>query len=55
LGIEGLLRVVQQARQQPGATLDSIAESIVGEARGFSGGSFRDDVCLLAVRWSGLL
>jgi serine phosphatase RsbU (regulator of sigma subunit) len=55
LGIEGLLRVVQQARQQPGATLDSIAESIVGEARGFSGGSFRDDVCLLAARWSGLL
>ena len=53
-GIQGLLDVLTQTPRQGSAALDSVAESVIREARDFSGGSFRDDVCLLAARWRGV-
>jgi serine phosphatase RsbU (regulator of sigma subunit) len=50
-GMAGLLNALQEATAQPGAALETILESVLREAREFSGGSFTDDVCLLAARW----
>jgi serine phosphatase RsbU (regulator of sigma subunit) len=52
-GPVGLSNALQGAASQPGATLDSILESVLREARAFSGAGFRDDVCLLAAHWRG--
>ena len=49
LGLDGLSCLARQA-WKPEASLRQISEAIFESVRHFSGGSFRDDVCLLAGR-----
>jgi serine phosphatase RsbU (regulator of sigma subunit) len=49
-GPEGLMAAADAAALL-GASLASCGEAIVADARAYSGGAFRDDVCLLLARW----
>ncbi len=54
LGLDGLVHLAVQAHtrqaQDPSASLHHLGRSIFEEARGFAGGAFHDDVCLLVGR-----
>ena len=50
-GSEGLMAATNAAPLD--ASLAEAGEAIVAAARDYSGGAFRDDVCLLLARWGG--
>lgn len=49
-GYDGFTRAVQSAVTADAATLSSMAQSVVAEAKAYAGGRLHDDVCLLIAR-----